>query len=141
MSLLKRLWACKTAAVALALVGLLTNAAGADCRRSSSPNLRAQPIYVQNNSNTTIWVAAKYMPAGSRSYVTDGFWRVDPGQKKLIVYNNAVYVYFHARDDQGRVWRGGGNHDRQTIRGESVDMYAIDTGHDFDPRVMTFFDR
>jgi hypothetical protein len=127
-------WNSKVAGLALVvLAGLCGEAARAD-------NVVGQPIYAQNNGTRPIWVAARYMPAGRAGYVTDGYWRLDPGQRTLICYNNAVYVYFFARDDLGRVNRGSGAPIQATVRGEVVNMYGENTGNDFNPRVITFFD-
>jgi hypothetical protein len=127
-----------TAALAGVALVALTAQAAACPRDGGHPG---QPIYAQNNSNRTIWVAAMYVPKGGRNYVTDGFWKIEPGQRVLILYNDAVWAYFHARDAQGRVSRGTGNPVRGTVRGETVDLYPEDTGTDYDPRVITFFDR
>jgi uncharacterized membrane protein len=124
----------KAAVLALVLVGLVPGAAKAD-------NLQGQPIYVQNNANSTIWVAARYIPPGHSSYVTDGFWKVEPGQRILMLYNNGVYMYIHARDAQGRVWRGNGNLIRAMVREETVNMYAENTSRGYDPWTITFFNR
>src|SRR5207249_1700012 len=75
-------WLCnKTAMLAFALVTLLPNVVRAD-------TLQGQPIYAQNNTDRPIWVASQYVPPGSTSYVTDGWWQVDPGERVLIHYNN-----------------------------------------------------
>jgi hypothetical protein len=122
------------AALALVLVGLAAPA-------SRAGGHQGQPIYAQNNTDRPIWVAARYIPAGCRRYVTDGYWRIEPGQRVLILYNNGVWAYFHARDAQGRVSRGRGAPIRATVRGDTVDMYPEDTGTDYNPRVITFFFR
>ena len=80
-------------ALALVLVGMLPNVAKAD-------NLQGQPIYAQNNTNRTIWVAARYMPPGSTSFVADGFWKVNPNERVLILYNNGVNIYWAPYDDR-----------------------------------------
>src|SRR5579871_1145279 len=74
-------------ALALVLIAMLPNFAPAD-------TLQGQPIYAQNNTGRTIWVAAQYIPAGGSSYVTDGFWQVDAGASVLILYNNGQNIYF-----------------------------------------------
>lgn len=122
------------AALALVLVGLSPGLSRAD-------NLQGQQIWVLNKSQRTIWVAARYMPAGSNSYVNDGYWKVEPGQRLLVFYNNAVYVYVHAHDADGRVHRGAGNPVTETIRGRTVDLYPVDTTHSFRPWLITFFDQ
>ena len=119
----------QAAVLALVLVGLAPSVSRAD-------TLQGQPIYAQNNTSRTIWVAAQYVPPGSSSFVADGFWRVDPGQRVLILYNNARYIYFYARDGQGTVWTGsdaGG-----TVRGERLNMMRMDTGTGYEPWTMNF---
>jgi uncharacterized membrane protein len=120
----------KAAALALVLAGLLPNVSKAD-------NLLGQPIYAQNNTSRTIWVAARYMPPGGGGYISDGFWRVDPGEKVLILYNgNRRFMYFYARNGQGTVWTG--NAARTTIRGETLNMFRADTSDTYDPFTMNF---
>lgn len=129
LALLKRVWVCKSAAAALVLVGLLASVSKAD-------NLQGQPIYAQNNTSRTIWVAARYIPPGGANYVSDGFWKVNPGERVLILYNNARYMHFYARDGQGGVWSG--NAARVTIRGQTVNMFRADTTDRYDPFTMNF---
>jgi uncharacterized membrane protein len=120
----------QTAGLVLILVGLLPKVSQAD-------TLQGQPIYAQNNTNRTIWVAARYMPPGGGSYVSDGFWRVEPGQRLLILYNgNRRFMYLYARDGQGAVWSG--NAVRTTVRGETLNMFAGDTGLGYEPWTMNF---
>jgi len=116
-------------ALALALVGLAPGVSRAD-------TLQGQPIYAQNNTNRTIWVAAQYVPAGSSSFVSDGFWQINPGERVLILYNNSRYIYFYARDGQGSVWTG--NAASGTVRGETLNMLRRDTGTGYDPWTMNF---
>ena len=125
----------KAAALALVLVGSLPSVSTAD-------NVSAQPIYAQNNSNRTIWVAARYKPPGSGDFHNAGFWQIEPGQKMLIFCNgNARYTYLHANDAQGGVFRGQGTPLYETIRGRTVELYRHDTGDDYDPRTIEFRDR
>jgi len=98
-----------------------------------------QPIYVQNNTDVTIWVAASYIPPGSSSYVNDGYWQVDPGQRVLIVNNNGVWIYLHAHTADGREYTGPGSPIRRTIRSKTVNLFPVDTGTDYDPRVWTVY--
>jgi hypothetical protein len=118
--------------LAVVLVGLLPSGSRAD-------PLEGQPIYAQNNSNRTIWVAARFIPPGSTSYVNDGYWKVEPGERVLILYNNGVILYLHAHHADGTVSRGNGNATTQTIRGKTVDLYPHDTGTDYNPRTISFF--
>jgi uncharacterized membrane protein len=103
---------------------------------SRADNLPGQPIYAQNNTCHPIWVACQYAPPGSTSYVTDGFWQINPGQRALILYNNVQYIYFYARDDSGHVWTG--NDTCTAVRGETVNMFQMDTGTGYDPWTMNF---
>jgi uncharacterized membrane protein len=116
-------------ALGLILVGLAPGVSRADM-------VLGQPIYAQNNTGRTIYVAATYVPAGSSSYVSDGFWRVDPEQRQLILYNNARYIYFYARDAQGLVWSGSDT--TSTVRGEYLNMFRSDTGTGYQPWTMSF---
>jgi uncharacterized membrane protein len=116
-------------ALAVILVGLTAEVSRAD-------EFQGQPIYVQNNTDRTLWVAARYIPPGSRSYVSDGFWKIAPGQRMLILYNNGVWMYLHAQDAQGRGLRFQGTPVQATVRGQTVDLYPYDTGTDYDPRVI-----
>ena len=121
----------------LFLFGLLV--LGAPATATAVP-VNGQPIYVHNHTNRPIWVAANFMPAGSKSRVTDGYWKVEPGQKMLIIYNNAVWIYVHAHDANGAVYRGQGNPIRETLKGKTIDLYPMNTGEDYNPRVIDFFD-
>jgi uncharacterized membrane protein len=116
-------------ALTLAAVGMAPSVSRAD-------NVQGQPIYAQNNTNRTIWVAAQYVPAGSSSFVSDGFWKINPGERVLILYNNNRYIYFYARDGQGMVWNG--NATTAMVRGERLTMSRQDTGTTFDPWTMNF---
>ena len=98
--------------------------------------LQGQPIYARNNTGRPIWVAAKYMAPGSHSFVTDGFWKIDPGQCVLLVYNTNRWIYFYARNDAGQIWQG--NDTGGVVQGEMVGMTQQDTGLCFDPWMMTF---
>jgi uncharacterized membrane protein len=120
---------CLILALTLGLLTVLPRVAWAD-------NIQGQPIYAQNNTNYSIWVAARYIPAGSNSYVADGFWQVDPGQKMLILYNNGRYIDFYARDDHGGVWTG--NDATANVRGETLNMIQEDTGTGYNPWTMNF---
>ncbi len=122
------------AAMALILVGLLPGV-------SRSDNLQGQQIWILNKSQRTIWVAVRYIPPGSTSYVNDGYWKVEPGQRRLIVYNNGVILYAHAHDADGREHRGNGNPVTETIRGRTVDLYPVDTTDSFRPWLITYFDQ
>ena|ERR1700677_3910743 len=115
--------------LALAAIGMAPSVSLAD-------NLQGQPIYAQNNTNRTIWVAAKYVPPGSSSFVSDGFWKINPGERVLICYNNNRYIYFYGRDGRGLVWSGGAT--SATVRGETLNMLRQDTGTSFDPWTMNF---
>src|SRR5579864_9546693 len=120
----------QTSGLVLILAGLLPNVSQAD-------TLQGQPIYAQNNTNRTIWVAARYMPPGGGSYISDGFWRVDPGERVLILYNgNRRNMYFYARNSQGTVWSG--NAIRTRVRGEILNMFVGDTGPGYEPWTMEF---
>lgn len=103
--------------------------------RAQSCNPQGQPIYARNNTDRPIWVAAKYMPAGERNYIANGFWKVNPGERVLIYYNNAIFNYMYARDDLGRTWRG--DHSVR-VRGETLPMFSVDTGEGFEPYTMNF---
>jgi uncharacterized membrane protein len=121
----------RTTVAVLALVGvsLLPSSAQA-------ANIPAQPIYAQNNTCHPIWVAARYAPPGSTTYINQGWWRVNPGQKVLIFYNNVQYIYFYAHDDHGLVWSG--NDACGKVGGEELHMFQMDTGTDYCPWTMNF---
>jgi hypothetical protein len=108
-------------------------AASASVAEAQGP--RGQPIYAKNNTDRPIWVAAKYFPAGERNYVVNGFWRVNPGERVLIYYNNAVFNYMYARDDRGRNWTGSVS---VSFRGENLLMFSVDTGEGYEPYTMNF---
>jgi len=119
----------KTAILALVLVAALPSVSRAD-------TICAQPIYAQNNTGRAIWVAAEYVPAGSNSFVTDGWWEVGPGRCLRILYNNGRNIYFSARDDQGDTWEGDDT--VAQVRGEAVKMFHADTGPCYDPWTINF---
>lgn len=111
----------------LVMVLGLASVAASD-QPASVQNPQGQPIYARNNTSEPIWVAACYVPPGSNEYFANGFWRVEPGERKLLLYNgNRVYMYFYARNDsRSRVWSG---EDRVvTVRGETLNMFRADTG-------------
>jgi len=116
-------------ALALALAAMTPAVSRAD-------TVQAQPIYAQNNTSHTIWVAARYIPPGSTSYVSDGWWEVGPGQRVLILYNNGVNIYFNAHDDADTVWDG--NDATAVVRGETLNMFQQDTGTGYQPWTMHF---
>jgi uncharacterized membrane protein len=120
--------------VAVVLAGSLPGVATAD-------KLSGQPIYVQNDAARTIWVAARYKPPGSGDFVNAGFWQIEPGQRLLVVYNgNARYLFLHAHDTQGGVYRGQGTSLTETIRGRTVTLFPFDTGVDYEPRTIRFYE-
>lgn len=98
--------------------------------------LQGQAIYARNNTSRPIWVAAKYMSPGSQNFVTDGFWKIDPGQCVLLVYNSNRWIYFYARNDAGETWQG--NDTSGVVQCEVVSMSQQDTGLCFDPWTMNF---
>jgi len=98
--------------------------------------LKGQPIFAQNNTDNPIWVAARYVPPGSTSYVNAGWWRVEPGERVLILYNNGRYIYFNAHDNQGADWSG--NEACGVVRGERVNMFREDTGCGYECWTMNF---
>ena len=113
-------------------VGLPANLARAD-------DLKGQPIYANNNTNRTIYVAAHYIPPGGANYVTNGFWAVNPGEKLLILYNDGRYIYLYARDANGNAWTGNGRPvTRVTVRGETVTMFREDTTDGYQPWAYNF---
>lgn len=104
----------------------------------AAQNIPGQPIYAHNNTNEPIWVAACYVPPGSSDYLTNGFWRVNPGERTLILYNgNHVYMYFYARNEsRSKVWSGTAR--TVTLRGETLNMFAADTGTGYEPWTQRF---
>lgn len=124
----------KAAALALMLVALMLVAMMPTASRADY--IQAQPIYARNNTDRPIWVAAHYIPAGSHSFVTDGWWQVPPGQCRLLLYNNGVNIYFTAHDDQGYHWHGDAV--TAVVRGETVNMFHMDTGPCYNPWTVTF---
>jgi hypothetical protein len=99
-------------------------------------HIAAQPILAHNNSDRPIWVAAHYVPAGSNHFISDGWFRVGPGECRLLFYNNGVNIYFYARDDKGNAWQG--NDYTTTFGGQSLNMFHRDTGLCYDPWTITF---
>lgn len=78
-------------------------------------------VNIHNSTNRPIWVAVHYgancHELIGRSFCsklvlwqTRGYWKIEPGQPKTLVLagkGSAVinrFIYFHAQDDQGRVW-------------------------------------
>jgi hypothetical protein len=116
-------------ALALGVVALAPSVSQADY-------VRGQPIYAQNNTARSIWIAAYYVPAGSRNYVSAGWWEICPGQRVLLLYNNGRFIYFNAHDDQGHVWDGSDT--SAMLRGETLKMFQSDTGPCYDPWTISF---
>jgi hypothetical protein len=81
-------------------------------------------------------VAAHFVPAGGRDFVTGGWWRINPGRCRLLLYNNGRNIYFNARDDKGAVWQG--NATSVVVDGETVHMFHRDTGPCYDPWTVDF---
>ena len=125
-------FAARRSAVVLALIlaGVWAGAAQAD-------EVEGQRIYIQNNTSNPIWVATRYKPPGGTKFVSAGFWRVDPGQRKFIVYNANQWMYFYARDDRGNVWDGSAT--SGTVQGETLNMFKADTTSSWEPWVLTFY--
>ena len=98
--------------------------------------IQAQPIYARNNSDRPIQVAAYYIPAGGHQFVSGGWWKVYPGQCRLVLWNNGVNIYFYAKDDQGWFWEG--TDATVTVQGETLHMFHQDTGPCYDPWSVTF---
>jgi len=101
-----------------------------------SEYIEAQPVYARNNTSRPIWVASYYIPGGSSSFVTGGWWKVDPGCCKLILYNNGRNIYFNAHNDQGTAWSGTDT--TAAVDGQIVNMFHRDTGPCYDPWIVTF---
>jgi uncharacterized membrane protein len=121
---------CKKAGmVAMLLIGTAPALARANY-------VQAQPIYARNNTDRPIWVAAYYVPAGAHNFFSDGWWKVDPGQCRLLLYNNGVNIYFYAHDDNGWEWEG--NDATAIVQGETLHMFHRDTGPCYDPWTVTF---
>ena len=127
--MLRSLFCTKAPVLALVILSMAPNASRAEW-------VQGQPIYARNNTSRPLWVAAKYMAPGAHSFVTDGFWKIDPGQCVLLVYNSNRWIYFYARNDAGQTWQG--NDTSGVIQGEMVGMTQQDTGLCFDPWMMTF---
>lgn len=122
--------------VLILLFGLAS--VGASDQPVAAQNVPGQPIYAQNNTNEPIWVAACYVPPGSSDFFTNGFWRVNPGERIMLLYNgNRVYMYFYANNaTRSRVWSG--NDRVTTLRGETLNMFRADTGTDYNPWTQRF---
>jgi hypothetical protein len=119
----------KATSLVLILVAFAPNVSRADC-------IEAQPIYAHNNTSRPIWVAAHYVPGGSHSFVTGGWWKVDPGCRRLLLYNNGRNIYFNAHDDQSTVW--GGTATSVAVQGQTVNMFHRDTGPCYDAWTVDF---
>ena len=103
---------------------------------SQADTMQVQPIYAQNNTSRTIWVASRYAAVGTTNFVATGWWQIHPGQRVLLLYNTNRYIYFNAHDDQGNVWNG--NAASVMIGSETVNMFQADTGPCFDCWTMNF---
>lgn len=127
--------------VGLGIVTLVFTAVRADSLRAD--NLRGQQIWGHNQSNETVWVAARYYPPGAGSPIDHGFWKLEPGQKMLMFYNDRVWVYFHAHNAQGQdvYFSTTGAPVSGTVHGRTVRMYPVDTGDDYRPRVLIIHPR
>jgi len=114
------------------------NSPNASFQAIAVQNVPGQPIYAQNNTNEPIWVAACYVPPGSSDYFTNGFWRVEPGQRVLILHNgNRRFMYFYANNEtRSKVWSG--NDRIVVLRGETLRMFRADTGDDYNPWTQRF---
>lgn len=70
-------------------------------------------FYVQNNTPNTIWVAVGHYDPTCRptTYVKEGWYRIVPGRRSLIVSGSAAnqrfYIYGH--DNFGNIWGGDFN--------------------------------
>jgi hypothetical protein len=142
--MLRNMIANKASLLALALVvaAVVPNVSEASYRHghyyhhSHGTYLHGQPIYLRNTTDKTISVAAKYMPPGSCDFVTAGFWQVAPGQTVLVASNNNRWIYFYARDNNGKVWAG--NAVTAVVNGETLHMAMYDTTMCYDPWTITF---
>jgi uncharacterized membrane protein len=76
------------------------------------------------------------MPPGACDFVTAGFWQVAPGQTVLVASNHNRWIYFYARDNNGREWAG--NAVTAVVNGETVHMAQYDTTMCFDPWTITY---
>jgi len=119
----------KTAIFAILLVCLVPNV----CR---AEYIQAQPIFARNNTSRPIWVAAHYVPAGSHSFVTGAWWKIDPGCSKRILCNNGRNIYFNAHNDQGFEWSGTDT--TAAVDGQTLNMFHRDTGPCYDPWTVEF---
>lgn len=104
-------------------------------------------VYIKNKSSRTIWVAAHYRVTptdtsgscvqsvgpdncNSPSWTTDGYWKLEPGEKALILNSDDHvdnrYIYFHAHDSQGRTW--GESELKRAVRGKDQPFFKTDMG-------------
>lgn len=99
----------------------------------------SQRIYVRNDTKRTIWVAIRYIPPGGNTYITDGFWRVDPCQRRHVINNGkSRTIYVHVHDNLGVV-RGKGAPLTRTVRGRKVTLYPEDTRNDYNPWTLRIY--
>jgi len=106
-------------------------------------------IYIQNNTNRPIWVAVHFRQDayehrgttyGINQWITEGYWKLNPGQKTLILDNeerisNRI-IYFHAHDEQGKSW--GSSEKVWDIRGENQPFFEANMGEEIGTYTQSF---
>lgn len=110
----------------LVLLAILAVALGTSVANAQFPNLPGIPpirgipgpklpkvnnkyrIFVRNNTGRPVWVAIHRLghEAYERWWKTEGWKRLNPGEKAYLWDTRNRHVYFHAHDDRGRKWSG-----------------------------------
>lgn len=62
-------------------------------------------VYFQNNCNSTVSMVSRYKDLDNR-WVTDGPWKLTPGEKGYLFDTRNSIIYFYGVSDQGHRWQG-----------------------------------
>ena len=64
-----------------------------------------EKVYFQNNCNSTVAIVSRYKDLDN-SWVTDGPWKLSPGEKGYLFNTRNLIMYFYGVNDQGYRWQG-----------------------------------
>ena len=83
-------------------------------------------VWLQNNSEHPVDVAIATQKKNSSTWVSEGWWHVEPGDKKKIhiAYQIKKDIYFRveATDDSGAVWIGNSKVDHFIVSSKPFEI-------------------
>lgn len=75
-------------------------------------------VYFKNDCREKLQTAIRYKKTND-VWASNGFWRLNPGEEKLVAFTNNRVIYVHYSNMDGRHFGGGY---KKTVRGHTLDF-------------------